>query len=169
MNIFYRRSRLQPCTVYKAITQNYINKNDIIQVINIYLWIHGIGFGGNFKRNFKNSEILLLSFLLVSIFESAIMCEIWNLLKPLLFENRQRHLIFLLILLVVEWLLRFLLLLRRKALMLITQKVFNKYLNTTKQKSLKFKLVLIFALLSNDAFTISLNLYNCFFRKEHCV
>lgn len=162
MNIFFRRSTLQPCTV----NQNDVTKNDIIHVINIYLWIHGIGFEGNFKTNFKNSVIMLLSFSLFFIFESAIICEIWNLLKPLLFENGERNFIFLLILLVVDWIIRLSLLLKRKALILIMQRVFDKYLNTTKQKSLNFKLVLIFALLSNDAFTISLNLYNCFLKRS---
>lgn len=165
MSIFYRRSRVQSYTANATVNQSDTTTSDIIRVINIYLWIHGIGFAGNFKRNFKNSVNLLLSFFLFFIFDSTTMYQILKLLTPLLFENRQsqRKLIFLLILLVMEWILRFLLLIKRKVLMLITQRVFDKYLKITTQKTLKFKLVLIFVFLSNDVFTILLNLYNSFF------
>lgn len=164
MNYFNRRSRIhspKELSSYDYINRDNATSNNILYVISIYLWIHGIGFTGSYRRNFKNSVKLLLSLFLLFIFESNRLFIISHGLILIVYgdEKINKEFIFVYILTTVEWFLRISLFTKRKVLMFIVKRVFDKYSNIISQKTNKFKLVLIFVLLALDACTLLLYLY----------
>lgn len=159
MNFFNRRSRLHSpmqLPFYGYIHRDNAISDNIIYVISIYLWVHGIGFTGRCRRNFKNSVQLLLSFSLIFIFESNRLFTIsYDLILIVYGDGKiDKDFIFVYILTTVEWFLRFSLFAKRNVLMLMMKRVFDLYSNIISQNTKKFKLVLIFVLLSMDACTL---------------
>lgn len=164
MNYFNRRSRIhspKQLSSYGYTNRDNATSSNIIYIISIYLWIHGIGFTGSCRRNFKNSVLLLLSLFLLFIFESSRLFTLLHRLILIVYGDGKinKEFIFVYILTAVEWFLRISLFTKRKVLMLIMKRVFDKYSNIISHKTNKFKLVLIFILLTLDACTLLLYLY----------
>lgn len=159
MNYFNRRPRLHSpmqLSSYGYIHRDNATSDNIIYVISIYLSVHGIGFAGRCRRNFKNSVQLLLSFSLLFIFESIRLFTLSHDLILIVYgdEKINKDFIFVYILTSVEWFLRLSLFTKKKILMLIMKRVFDLYSNIILQNTKKFKLVLIFVLLTMDACTL---------------
>ena len=162
MNFYHQRSRVQS---HKKETTNqkilvYRSSIAIVRIINIYMWLHGIGYIEKLKRGFTNFSQLFLSFVLLFIFEGCTMYFIFDHLALMIENGKQnKESIFLLILPMIDWLLRILLYRKRKVFMFIAQKVFNKYCITFSHKVQKFCVALILIFMSNDVLDIIMYFY----------
>ena len=132
LNLFHRRSAVHSYNKkpsYGKTDRSHKDASSTVFVIDFYLWIHGLGFCGNFRRNFRDTVKLLMSFLLLFIFECNWIYVVLHLLIPMIFKDGKvkRRNIFLVAVATIEWILRNTLRMKRKILILMAQRVFSEY------------------------------------------